>query len=131
MIGLDTNILARILVQDDDTQVAKVEALLESLNPKRPGYISHTVLMELVWVLSSNYEYDRAQVSHALELLLRAVGLAVEKPDVVWSVLRAYRESRADFADLLIERGCAAAGCEYTVTFDVNSSKRAGMRLLR
>ncbi len=131
VIGLDTNIVVRMLVQDDLAQSAKVEVLMRTLTPAYPGFVSHPVLMELVWVLSSRYEYDRTQVAHVLELLLRAVELKVDQPDIVWSVLRAYRQTRCDFADLLIEQTCSAAGCDETVTFDVGSSKRTGLRLLR
>lgn len=130
MIGLDTNILIRMLVQDDPVQVARVEQLVDSLSMAWPSYISHVTLTELVWVLTSRYRYSRVQIADSLELLLRAIGLKIEQADVIWNVLQAYRESNADFADLLIERDCAAAGCEYTLTFDVDSSKRTGMRLL-
>ena len=131
MIGLDTNVLVRMLVMDDPLQTAKVQTLMQSLTPEEPGFISQVVLVELFWVLSSRYNYSRAQVSNTFDLLLRAVGLRIEHHDAVWNAIGTYRNTKADFPDCLIERIGAATGCTHTLTFDVESSKRTGMQLLR
>ena len=56
--------------------------------------------------------------------------LVVERADVIWQALRRFSDSKADFADCLIERCANAAECEYTVTFDQKAAKTAGMRHL-
>ena len=48
MIGVDTNVLVRYLMQDDDSQSAAATVLMESLDEDEPGYVSIVVLVELV-----------------------------------------------------------------------------------
>jgi predicted nucleic-acid-binding protein len=48
----------------------------------------------------------------------------------VWKALRHYRDGKAEFADCLIERSAAAAGCTATMSFDRNAARHGGMRLV-
>jgi predicted nucleic-acid-binding protein len=130
MIGLDTNVLVRYIMQDDAKQSPKVAKLLESLTVEDPGFVSLVSMVELGWVLSSAYDLERDQVAHALELLLRTKTLVVDRADEVMKALRVFKTSSADFADCLIERTAASAGCSRTMTFDVGASKAAGMTLI-
>ena len=129
MIGLDTNILVRYLTQDDPKQSPKASRLIESLSEENPGYIAQVALVELVWVLISCYDLSRDECAQALEMLLRTKDLKVAEPDLAWGALRSYRSSNADFADCLIERAGAKAGCTHTMTFDIAAAKSAGMVL--
>jgi predicted nucleic-acid-binding protein len=52
MIGLDTNVLVRYIMQDDVKQAAKATKLMESLSAQAPGFITLVSVVELVWVLS-------------------------------------------------------------------------------
>ncbi len=130
MIGLDTNVLVRYMMQDDARQAARANELIEALDQDRPGFVSLTSLVELVWVLSSAYGRDRAQVSLALESLLRTAAITVERNEIAWRALRLFSSGTADFADCLIAQSGAAAGCESTVTFDRAAARDAGMVLL-
>jgi predicted nucleic-acid-binding protein len=130
VIGLDTNVLVRYMMQDDARQAASASALMEALDQDRPGFVSLTSLVELVWVLSSAYGRDRAQVSLALESLLRTAAITVERNEIAWRALRLFSSGSADFADCLIAQSGAAAGCESTVTFDRAAARDAGMVLL-
>ena len=65
-----------------------------------------------------------------MERLLNSPELVVENHDAVTKALNRFSQLKADFADCLIERSGASAGCADTVTFDVDASKFAGMRLL-
>jgi predicted nucleic-acid-binding protein len=56
--------------------------------------------------------------------------LIVERAEIVWKALRIFQTSNVDFADCLIERSAAAAGCERTMTFDRSAAKNAGITLL-
>jgi predicted nucleic-acid-binding protein len=57
--------------------------------------------------------------------------LVVEETDLVWQALRKFRMGSADFSDCLIERCGNKAGCENTLTFDIQASKGTGMTLLK
>jgi len=131
MIGLDTNVLVRYIVQDDPKQSAKATRLIESLTAAEPGFVSVIALVELVWVLSSFYGWSRDQVAQTLDLLLRSKELIIDRADLVLKAVRVFRAGSADFADCLIERTGAAAGCRQTMTFDVGASKSAGMTLVQ
>ena len=130
MIGLDTNVLVRYIMQDDARQAAKANKLMESLTAQEPGFIALASVVELVWVLSSAYNLKRSQIVQALDLMLRSTQLVVDQADQVLRALRAYDAGKADFADCLIERTAAAAGCVRTMTFDVAAAKTAGMTLI-
>ena len=131
MIGLDTNVLVRYIMQDDPKQSPKASALIESLNADSPGFITLVSIVELYWVLTSSYELSGQQAAQALEAILRTKQFLVERADQVMRALRVFESGKADFADCLIERAAAGAGCGQTMTFDVNASKYAGMTLIR
>jgi predicted nucleic-acid-binding protein len=129
--GLDTNVLVRYLTQDDATQAALANRLIEeTLTADEPGFVSTVVLVELVWVLESGYGCDRAQISAVLERLLRAKPLVVEQAEVAWRAARLFAGGKADFADCLIERAGHANACDCTITFDRLAARDAGMRML-
>jgi predicted nucleic-acid-binding protein len=131
VIGLDTNVLIRYLTQDEPRQAALANELIETrLSADTPGFVSAVALIELVWVLESGYECDRAQIVAVLERLLRAKPFVIEHADVAWQAVRSFAASKAEFADCMIERAGAANQCDYTATFDRSAARTAGMRLL-
>ena len=131
MIGLDTNVLVRYIMQDDPRQSPKATRLVESLSNESPGFVPLVATVELAWVLSSSFELGREQVAAALELLLRSKELIVDRSDEVVKALRIFKQGSADFADCLIERIASSAGCTATMTFDVGAAKTAGMSLVK
>ena len=131
MIGLDTNVLVRYIMQDDPRQSSRATALVESLDSRTPGFVGVVSLIELYWVLTSCYALTQEQVGRALGLLLRTKHLVVDRADQVLRALRTFEAGKADFADCLIERTAASAGCQQTMTFDRNAAKHAGMTLIR
>ena len=130
MIGLDTNVLVRYIMQDDPKQSPMATGLIESLDSDNPGYITMVSVVELYCMMTSSYELSGQQVSQALQAILRTKQLLVERADQVMRALRVFDEGKADFADCLIERSAAGAGCTQTMTFDVGASKHAGMALI-
>lgn len=131
MIGLDTNVVVRYIMQDDPLQAPQATQLIESLSAQQPGFITVVSLVELVWVLSSCFDLSRQQIVQALNVILQSKQLVVDQADHVVRAVRAYAAGQADFADCLIERTAAAAGCTHTMTFDVAAAKTAGMTLIR
>jgi predicted nucleic-acid-binding protein len=130
MIGLDTNVLVRYIMQDDAKQAAKATKLIEDLTAQEPGFITLVSVVELVWVLSSCFELNRGQIVQALDVVLRSKQLVVDQAEHVVRAVRAYGAGNADFADCLIERTAVAAGCARTMTFDIAAAKTAGMTLI-
>jgi predicted nucleic-acid-binding protein len=130
VIGLDTNVLVRYVMQDDARQAARATRLVESLSPEEPGFVPAVALVELVWVLAGSYGLARAQVATVLEMLLRSKELVLDRADLVSQALARYAAGSADFADALIERIATQAGCTATMTFDSAAAKTAAMTLV-
>jgi predicted nucleic-acid-binding protein len=130
MIGLDTNVVVRYLMQDDPRQSRQATAVLESLSSDDPAYVTLVTVVEIVWVLESGYDLNCEQVSKAIAGLLAARELRIDRAQNVIQALRVYQRGRVDFADALIERLSAEAGCEHTLTFDVRAAKEGGMKLV-
>lgn len=119
MIGLDTNVLVRYIVQDDPKQADAAARLIEGrCTARSPGYVSVPVLVELVWVLAGAYRYEREVVTAVICQLLRTIELLVEDRDAAWSALREFEAGTADFADCLIAHRNRARECTQTFTFD-------------
>ncbi len=130
MIGLDTNVLVRYVMQDDVRQSAQATKLIESLSAQSPGFVPLVSVVELTWVLESAYLLDRAQLVEALEGLLRTKEIVVDQAETVWKALRIFQNANTDFADCLIERTASMAGCLRTMTFDRRAAKGCGMTLV-
>jgi predicted nucleic-acid-binding protein len=131
MIGLDTNVLVRYIMQDDIKQSSKATKLMESLTASNPGFVPLVAIAELSWVLSSCYGLTRDQVAQAFDGLLRTKEIVIECADSILKALRVFKTSSADFADCLIAQFAVSAGCNKTMTFDVSAAKIAGMTLIQ
>ena len=121
MLAVDTNVVVRYLVIDDDPQRARATEIVEN----GPIFVSVSVILECEWVLRSVYGFTRSQIVGAFRGLFGAPG--VEVGDAV-SVERAMRlaDGGLDLADAL---HLAQAGhCEAFVTFDKALARRAGAR---
>ena len=130
MIGLDTNVLARFLMQDDAEQGAKATALIATLTEAEPGFICREVLVELVWVLERAYDLPRDAIARAVDGLLEAAEIVVEAADRAAIAADRYRKGGPGFADQMIALAGSAAGCGMTATFDRKAGALPGMMLL-
>jgi predicted nucleic-acid-binding protein len=130
VIGLDTNVLVRYIMQDDIQQSPLATRVVESLTPESPGFVPLVVVVELAWVLSSAYELSRGQLIEAFEALLRTKELIIERGEIVWKGLRLLQRGSGDFADYLIACSAEAAGCTRTMTFDRGAVKSGAMTLV-
>ena len=108
MIGLDTNVLVRYIVQDVPAQARQATTLIQGC-----------------------YAATRDDTVAILDRLSRTRTLRLENMDVIGKAVRVYAASRADFADCLIEASGSHVLCSHTATFDANAPKTAGMQLIR
>lgn len=130
MIGLDTNVLVRAITADDPEQARTVTRFFLTLSAVEPGFISLVCLAECVWVLRRTYRYTRISIVEGVRQFLEAPEFLFENSSAVEQAFHSYANTKADFADCLIERAGHLAGCRSTVTFDKGAAKAAGMRLL-
>ena len=113
MIVLDTNLLVRLLANDDEKQAFRVAALLED----RSAFIPLSVLLETEWVLRSVYGLSPSIVTAAFRNLLGLAAVSAEAPGRITQALRWY-EHGFDFADALHLATAVEAGADALATFD-------------
>ncbi len=119
MIGLDTNVLVRFLVRDDEKQSRRATKLIKgAVERGEQLFISDIVMCETVWVLSAAYRFTRTEIVDALAGLVRARNLVFSSTDRLARALAAYRHGKGDFADYLIRELARAAGADTVATFD-------------
>jgi len=118
MIALDTNILARYLLNDD---AAQAEAATRLLSRKQTFTVPPTVMLELVWVLKVN-GCAREEIVKGLRLLF---GLPNFKPKEFEALCHALQwfEQGMDFGDAL--HLALSADDEVFCTFDKPLGKQA------
>lgn len=130
MTGLDTNVLARFIFQDDPLQSPMASQVIGSLTVSDPGWLAVATILELVWVMTRKTGIDRRGIIRILNQLLTQEEIVVEQASIVENAFQLYRSGNADFADCLIASSARAAGCSRTVTFDRIAARDAGMQLL-
>lgn len=130
MIGLDTNVLLRHVMQDDPAQSKKATSIIEGLTAEDPGYISHVVLAELAWVLERSYKIPDATIASTIVGILHIGTFVVQDEDAVVLALRAMSDGRGTFADALISILSERAGCDRTLTFDKRAMGLPGFELI-
>jgi len=127
MLGIDTNVLVRFLVRDDQTQFEKARKLLKrEVSSGRRVFINQLVLLEAEWVLRSRYGLTKTQMLETISGLLDAPDIQLEDEPAVEEALFIWRDANADFADCLIGARNRRLGCKATATFDTKALKLPG-----
>jgi predicted nucleic-acid-binding protein len=119
MIGLDTNIILRYLLQDDPKQTRQAHQIIDrQLSEQNPGFISLVTVLEIVWVLRSLMKRDPIQIASHIENLLAADSLEVQNEQQVFEAAFALKRGTGEFEDALIGALNTWSGCSRTLTFD-------------
>lgn len=129
--ALDTNVLMRLIVRDDERQSLAVSRLLEQhIRHSQSLWVPVTVMLELEWVLRSRYKFGKADVVRALTSLLTAIELAFESEDALEQALASYEDGRADFGEYLHLSLAQKGNALPFWTFDAKAAKARGAKLL-
>lgn len=113
MIALDTNVLVRLFVADDEFQAARAARVVAA---EERVFVAKTVVLEFVWVLSAVYETPRAGVIRALETLAGLEKVELEDRSAVEQAIALFMQGLEDFADAL--HLCSSLGATTFATFD-------------
>ena len=118
-LALDTNLLVRLLTNDDPQQAERVAALIDA---SAGCFVPITVVLELEWVLRGAYKLPREAVIRAFEGLLAIRQVHLEQEELVRQVLEWHRQG-VDFADAL--HLARSEGCEALISFDRSLVRQA------
>lgn len=131
MIALDTNVVIRFLVRDDEAQATRARRLVETcVAAGEPCLVTNPVLCELEWVLDSVYHAPRADVASAVRVLLSTPPFQVEDPELTQRALQAYTKGKGDLSDYLLGQVARSRGSRTTYTFDRDLRQAEGFTLL-
>ena len=127
MLGVDTNILVRFLVRDEEAQFERARKLIKrEIAAGGSVFVSQLVLLETEWVLRSRYGLPKHQIIVAISGLLDAADVQLEDEPAVEEALFVWKDTAADFADCLIGARNRRLGCRATATFDAKASRLPG-----
>ena len=132
MIALDTNVIVRFLVRDDEAQAQAVYARLKQAETDHEAlFVPLLVVLEVIWVLGSAYGKTRPEILSSIEDMKRMPIFTFERDEVIQALLIEGRRSKADFADILIAHAAQESGCESGLTFDRKAARLSFFRILR
>jgi predicted nucleic-acid-binding protein len=124
MIGIDTNILLRLWLNDAPAQNKRIDALLaEHGSAPESLLVTDVVLAEALWTLRSAYQQDKAAQRLAVRSLLDETAFAFEDRDAIEMALDLFERHTCGFSDCLVAAKHRRTGCEFTVTFDRSMRK--------
>jgi len=131
MIGLDTNIVLRAILNDDSVQSPLAQSCLQNLDEQSRGYISLGVILEIYWVFDRRYKLTRQEIGETFGSLLKVRWLEFESFDALVRALDRYKNTNIDLSDALIGEHNVSKGCSVTLTFDKSAAKASSsMELL-
>jgi predicted nucleic-acid-binding protein len=126
MRAVDTNVLVRILVRDDPTQLKSAGNFIDS-----GAWVSVLALAEAIWVLGTIYERTPAQQADAIEMLLDHRDLVLQNQEAVSAALELFRAKPAlGFSDCMMLEIARQTGHLPLGTFDRNLAKAKGAQKL-
>lgn len=118
MLAVDTNVIVRLVVNDDPRQTARAVAVFES----ERIFVPKTVIVEVEWVLRYCYGLEREAIAKSIRAVAGLPNIAMEDQAAVADAL-AWFERGLDFADAL--HLASSAPAERFGTFDEKLVKRA------
>ena len=124
MIALDTNIIIRFLVKDDEKQARMVYSYFKRAEEQREVlFVSLLVVLEVVWVLESAYNMSRTDIINSFSSLRQMPILEFENDIVLEKFILSGEKCATDLSDLLIGFSAQSSDCETVLTFDRKASK--------
>lgn len=112
-ITVDTNVLIRAVVRDDEKQAMAADRILKSAQVIA---VTLPCLCEFVWVLRRLYEFDRVDIAAAIRALAETENVTLNRPAVEAGL--AVLNAGGDFADGLIAYEGNWLGADTFVSFD-------------
>jgi predicted nucleic-acid-binding protein len=127
MLGLDTNVLVRLLIEDDPAQTRRARNLVDAaVAADEMVLVSLPVLLETEWVLRSRYEMQSESILGLFRAALETQELVFEDEAAVEEALFNWQDGLSGFSDCLIVAHNRQLGCRLTATFDARAARLPG-----
>ncbi len=124
MKALDTNVLVRFLVKDDERQSKIVyRAFKQAETDKNTFFVPLLVVLETLWVLDSVYNIARSDIIDSINEILLMPILKFEAQVTIQRFIFLARENKIDLSDVLIACSAKLSGCKSVLTFDKKASR--------
>jgi predicted nucleic-acid-binding protein len=131
VMALDTNVLVRFLVKDDDHQASVVYRLFKQSEEKQePLFVPSLVVVETIWVLQSIYDIADEDIVSAINQLLLMPVLKFEGQSAIQGFIASAHDVKLGLADLLIAHSAKASNCQQVFTFDKKAATFKYFQLL-
>lgn len=131
MIGLDTNVVLRLLLNDDPAQKMRAAKLIQQAKKLDPRtIITLAVVLEMEWVLRSRAKMSKTQTLIVFDLLLESYDIEIDNEKALEQALHIYANTAADFAECLFLAQYQRMGCDTMLTFDAKAARMAGVELV-
>ncbi len=129
MIGLDTNVLVRLLANDDPVQTTRARRAIDAAAGE-PLLLNDVVLAETVWTMRSHHRARKDAIAALIANLLEAPAFVFESRETLERSLALYRSSTAGYADCLIVAKNRSLGARETLSFDEDFGRLPTTRLI-
>ena len=127
MLGLDTNVFVRLLIEDDAAQTQRARNLIDAtVAAQEAVLVSLPVLLETEWVLRSRYEVPSETILRLFRAALEARELTFEDEAAIEEALFNWQDGTTGFSDCLIMAHNRQLGCRSTATFDARAARLPG-----
>ena len=131
MLGIDTNVVVRLVVSDDAEQTRRARKLVaQTLARDETVLVSLMVLLESECVLRSRYGFNRQALLGIFRALLEARELSFEDEPALEEALFRWKDSACEFSDCLITAHNRQIGCRATATCDGKAARLPGTELI-
>lgn len=130
MATFDTNVVVRLIVEDDEDQSRQAEQVWRAALTDSSVFLPKVVLVETAWVLRTAYRFDSSTVAKTLRRLLDVEGVEIEDEVVVRRALALFEQGGADFSDYVILESARKASALPVRTFDQRFAKESDVEIL-
>jgi predicted nucleic-acid-binding protein len=122
---VDTDVLIRLLVKDDDIKRKSCEKLLEKAKRKEIIlYILPVAILEIAWILETYYKLNKITVREHVEAILNTPELNCEMEEVFRKAIEVYEEKDIKFADAVMGFWGLERGFSTVYTYDEKDFKK-------
>jgi predicted nucleic-acid-binding protein len=127
---VDTNILIRIIVQDDNEQAEYIKEIIRKVDDEEYIlYVPTIVFVETCWVLKSRYKFSKKVITDCLTEIFEVDGVILEDENCL-SGLISHANNNVDIVDALLAEKSKATSFSV-LTWNAKDFKKLGCEFFK